>query len=89
MAASLPGAPALPPTAVGNLDKTRARRGAVVRGSEPILAPISGGEVGAKAAALTIMCGGDEAVFEPVRPLLEKMSKNSTLVGGNGDGQTS
>ena len=34
------------------------------------------------------MCGGDPAVFERVRPLLEKMGKNITLVGGNGDGQT-
>ncbi|MBS0343227.1 MAG: 2-hydroxy-3-oxopropionate reductase [Proteobacteria bacterium] len=51
-------------------------------------APVSGGEVGAKAASLTIMCGGDEATFGIVRPLLEKMGKNITLVGGNGDGQT-
>ena len=51
-------------------------------------APVSGGEVGAKAASLTIMCGGDEGTFGIVRPLLEKMGKNITLVGGNGDGQT-
>jgi 2-hydroxy-3-oxopropionate reductase len=51
-------------------------------------APVSGGEVGAKAASLTIMCGGDEAVFARVRPLLEKMGRNITLIGGNGDGQT-
>jgi len=51
-------------------------------------APVSGGEVGAKAASLTIMCGGDEATFARVSPLLEKMGKNITLVGGNGDGQT-
>jgi 2-hydroxy-3-oxopropionate reductase len=57
-------------------------------GADYIDAPVSGGEVGAKAASLTIMCGGDEAVFERVRPLLEKMGKNITLVGGNGDGQT-
>ena len=38
--------------------------------------------------SLTIMCGGEPAVFERVRPLLEKMGKNITLVGGNGDGQT-
>jgi 2-hydroxy-3-oxopropionate reductase len=57
-------------------------------GADYIDAPVSGGEVGAKAASLTIMCGGDEAVFEKVRPLLEKMGKNITLVGGNGDGQT-
>jgi len=57
-------------------------------GADYIDAPVSGGEVGAKAASLTIMCGGDEAVFERVRPLFEKMGKNITLVGGNGDGQT-
>ena len=57
-------------------------------GADYVDAPVSGGEVGAKAASLTIMCGGDAAVFEKVRPLLEKMGKNVTLVGGNGDGQT-
>jgi 2-hydroxy-3-oxopropionate reductase len=57
-------------------------------GADYIDAPVSGGEVGAKAASLTIMCGGEPAVFEKVRPLLEKMGRNITLVGGNGDGQT-
>ena len=57
-------------------------------GADYIDAPVSGGEVGARAASLTIMCGGEEAVFERVRPLLEKMGRNITLVGGNGDGQT-
>ncbi|CAD5373497.1 tartronate semialdehyde reductase, NADH-dependent [Rubrivivax sp. A210] len=57
-------------------------------GADYIDAPVSGGEVGAKAASLTIMCGGDPAVFEKVRPLLQTMGKNITLVGGNGDGQT-
>ena len=51
-------------------------------------APVSGGEVGARNATLSIMVGGDEAVFERVKPLFEKMGKNITLVGGNGDGQT-
>jgi 2-hydroxy-3-oxopropionate reductase len=51
-------------------------------------APVSGGEVGAKNAALTIMCGGTEAAFNRVKPLFELMGKNITLVGGNGDGQT-
>jgi 2-hydroxy-3-oxopropionate reductase len=51
-------------------------------------APVSGGEVGAKAASLTIMCGADDAVFERVRPLFEKMGKNITLVGDVGAGQT-
>ncbi len=57
-------------------------------GADYIDAPVSGGEVGAKAASLTIMCGGQEAVFERIKPLLEKMGRNITLVGGNGDGQT-
>lgn len=51
-------------------------------------APVSGGEVGAKAASLTIMVGGSEAAFDKVKPLFELMGKNITLVGGNGDGQT-
>src|SRR5664279_5668420 len=51
-------------------------------------APVSGGEVGAKAASLTIMVGGPEAAFEKVKPLFAQMGKNVTLVGGNGDGQT-
>ena len=51
-------------------------------------APVSGGEVGAKAASLTIMIGGPDAAFERVKPLFELMGKNITLVGGNGDGQT-
>jgi 2-hydroxy-3-oxopropionate reductase len=57
-------------------------------GADYIDAPVSGGEVGAKAASLTIMCGGDPAVFDQVLPLLQTMGKNITLVGGNGDGQT-
>ncbi|MBI2771191.1 MAG: 2-hydroxy-3-oxopropionate reductase [Burkholderiales bacterium] len=51
-------------------------------------APVSGGEVGAKNATLSIMVGGDEAVFARIKPLFERMGKNITLVGGNGDGQT-
>lgn len=51
-------------------------------------APVSGGEVGAKAASLTIMIGGPEDAFDRVKPLFELMGKNITLVGGNGDGQT-
>ena len=57
-------------------------------GGEYLDAPVSGGEVGAKAASLTIMVGGSEATFITVKPLFERMGKNITLVGGNGDGQT-
>jgi 2-hydroxy-3-oxopropionate reductase len=57
-------------------------------GCDYVDAPVSGGEVGAKAASLTIMVGADEAVFERVKPLFELMGKNITLIGGNGAGQT-
>jgi 2-hydroxy-3-oxopropionate reductase len=57
-------------------------------GCEYLDAPVSGGEVGAKAASLTIMVGGTEAAFEKVKPLFALMGKNVTLVGANGDGQT-
>ena len=57
-------------------------------GCDYLDAPVSGGEVGAKAGTLTIMVGGPEAAFDRVKPLFEAMGKNITLVGGNGDGQT-
>jgi 2-hydroxy-3-oxopropionate reductase len=57
-------------------------------GCDYLDAPVSGGEVGAKAGSLTIMVGGPDAAFERVKPLFEAMGKNITLVGGNGDGQT-
>ena len=57
-------------------------------GCQYLDAPVSGGEVGAHAASLTIMVGGPESAFAKVKPLFELMGKNITLVGGNGDGQT-
>jgi 2-hydroxy-3-oxopropionate reductase len=57
-------------------------------GAEYLDAPVSGGEVGAKAASLTIMVGGSQQSFDAVKPLFDKLGKNVTLVGGNGDGQT-
>jgi 2-hydroxy-3-oxopropionate reductase len=57
-------------------------------GCEFVDAPVSGGEVGARNAALTIMAGGSQAAFDKVKPVFELMGKNITLVGGNGDGQT-
>jgi len=57
-------------------------------GCDYLDAPVSGGEVGAKNATLSIMVGGGEAVFARIKPLFELMGKNITLVGGNGDGQT-
>lgn len=57
-------------------------------GCEYLDAPVSGGDVGAKAATLSIMVGGKQEVFDKMRPILELMGKNITLVGENGDGQT-
>jgi 2-hydroxy-3-oxopropionate reductase len=56
-------------------------------GCEFLDAPVSGGEVGAKAASLSIMVGGTEAAFERIKPLLALMGRNITLVGGPGAGQ--
>ncbi|CAN5312880.1 2-hydroxy-3-oxopropionate reductase [soil metagenome] len=58
------------------------------KGADYLDAPVSGGEVGAKAASLTIMVGGPQIAFDTVKPLFDKMGKNVTLIGGNGDGQT-
>jgi len=58
------------------------------KGVDYLDAPVSGGEVGAKNAALTIMVGGSEAAFARGLPLFEKMGKTITRVGGVGDGQT-
>ena len=57
-------------------------------GCEYLDAPVSGGETGAKSAALTIMVGGSLETFDAVKPLFALMGKNITLVGANGAGQT-
>ncbi len=57
------------------------------RGAEYLDAPVSGGEVGAKAASLTIMVGGEATIFDSVKPLFEMMGKNITLIGDVGAGQ--
>jgi 2-hydroxy-3-oxopropionate reductase len=57
-------------------------------GCDYLDAPVSGGEVGAKNATLSIMVGGPQDTFERIKPLFELLGKNITLVGGNGDGQT-
>jgi 3-hydroxyisobutyrate dehydrogenase len=50
-------------------------------------APVSGGDIGARNAALSIMVGGDEPTFERVRPLFEQMGKTIVRQGGPGSGQ--
>jgi len=57
------------------------------RGIEMLDAPVSGGDVGAINATLSIMVGGKPEVFERVKPVFEAMGKNIVLVGDNGAGQ--
>lgn len=57
------------------------------KGAQLVDAPVSGGDVGAKNATLSIMAGGDAAAFERVRPLLAQMGKTITYCGPGGAGQ--
>ena len=56
-------------------------------GAEYVDAPVSGGEVGARNASLSIMAGGSQESFDRALPLFQLMGKNITLVGDCGDGQ--
>jgi 3-hydroxyisobutyrate dehydrogenase-like beta-hydroxyacid dehydrogenase len=60
---------------------------AVEHGLQFIDAPVSGGQAGAINGALTIMCGGDPAAFEAMRPLAMAYGRAVTRVGGPGAGQ--
>jgi len=67
---------------------TRALAGRLAAlGCDYLDAPVSGGDVGARQATLTIMVGGSEAAFERVRPLFQLMGQNVTRVGQSGAGQ--
>jgi len=57
------------------------------KGVESLDAPVSGGELGAKQGALSIMVGGKEEVFKRALPLFQVMGKNIVLIGGPGAGQ--
>ena len=65
----------------------RVSAAAAARGIVALDAPVSGGDIGAKNAALTIMVGGDEAAFARIEPLLRVMGANVVLQGGPGAGQ--
>ncbi len=58
------------------------------KGVNMLDAPVSGGDVGAQQGTLSIMVGGDQAVFDECLPVFESMGKNINLIGGNGAGQT-
>lgn len=57
------------------------------RGLEFIDAPVSGGEAGAQNGALTVMCGGDDAIFKQAAPIIDCYAKAVTLMGPAGSGQ--
>ena len=65
----------------------RIAEAAGARGLHAIDAPVSGGDVGARNAALTIMVGGSKEAFAAVEPLLRVMGTNVVLQGGSGAGQ--
>ncbi|MGB1311218.1 MAG: NAD(P)-dependent oxidoreductase [Leucothrix sp.] len=50
-------------------------------------APVSGGQAGAENGVLTVMCGGDEAIFDRAKPLIDCFAKSVQLMGGSGAGQ--
>ncbi len=58
------------------------------KGVDMLDAPVSGGDVGAQNATLSIMVGGEQQVFDACLPVFEAMGKNINLIGGNGAGQT-
>ena len=57
------------------------------RGLQALDAPVSGGDVGARAATLVIMCGGEQAAFDQAQPVLQFLGKNVALLGPAGAGQ--
>ncbi|MDT8866607.1 NAD(P)-dependent oxidoreductase [Vibrio fluvialis] len=60
-----------------------------VKGIAFIDAPVSGGQAGAENGALTIMCGGEPAVFERIAPVMKSYGKQAALMGKHGQGQRS
>ncbi len=62
------------------------RRSCGRKGGSWIDAPVSGGQVGAEAGNLTIMCGGEEVAFNRVRPVLDVVGEKVTLMGESGAG---
>jgi 2-hydroxy-3-oxopropionate reductase len=57
-------------------------------GVEMLDAPVSGGQVGAEKATLSIIVGGKPEIFEKIKPIFEILGKNIVHIGNHGDGQT-
>ncbi|SCK35034.1 3-hydroxyisobutyrate dehydrogenase [Variovorax sp. HW608] len=62
-------------------------RAAIERGLQFIDAPVSGGQAGAQNGVLTVMCGGDSASFDRVKPVISAFARACTLLGESGAGQ--
>ncbi|MHA6687619.1 2-hydroxy-3-oxopropionate reductase [Mesorhizobium sp. A556] len=83
------GALVIDMSSIGPIETERFAHDFRDKGVDYLDAPVSGGEVGAKAASLTIMVGGPQAAFDRALPIFEKLGKNITLIGEtNGTGQT-
>jgi 3-hydroxyisobutyrate dehydrogenase len=87
IARATPGALLIDMTTSTPLLARRIHDAAAERNLAALDAPVSGGDVGAREARLTIMAGGDAAAFERAKPILEKLGRNLRLMGGPGAGQ--
>lgn len=83
-----PGSLVIDMSTISPIETRRFAEAVVQKGGAYLDAPVSGGQVGAENAALTIMVGGAEADFARAMPLFQMMGKNITLVGDIGAGQT-
>lgn len=84
-----PGTLVIDMSTISPIETARFANAVRAAGGDYLDAPVSGGQVGAQNAALTIMVGGTEAAFTSALPLFQTMGKNITLVGeANGAGQT-
>ncbi len=87
VAASAPGTVLIDMTTSSPVLAQRVHAAGAAVGVPVLDAPVSGGDVGAREARLTIMVGGDPAAFASVEPLLRVMGPNVVLQGGPGAGQ--
>jgi 2-hydroxy-3-oxopropionate reductase len=87
LAAAAPGALVIDMSTIEPAQARRLAAAGAERGVAVLDAPVSGGDVGAREATLSIMVGGEQADFERALPLLRALGKTVTRVGGHGAGQ--
>ncbi|WP_333814755.1 2-hydroxy-3-oxopropionate reductase [Tabrizicola sp.] len=88
LASLRPGSLVIDMSTISPIATRRFAEAVAEKGAAYLDAPVSGGQVGAENATLTIMVGGEEADFDRALPLFQTMGKNITLVGATGAGQT-